>query len=132
MYGQIIFHKGTKNMQWRKESPCSLKIVISVAMWVCLYIVKSFCAVVISEWKSYYYILHLFSKIHDYLDVVAQWIECQTANWRAAGLIPSFKQMPGLWARSRARGAWQATTCWCVFPSLSPSPPLSKNKYKNV
>ena len=33
--------------------------------------------------------------------------------------------MPGLQARSPVVDAWEATTHWCFFPSLSPSLPLS-------
>ena len=41
---------------------------------------------------------------------VAQWIECWPANQRAAGLIPSFVNKPGLWAISSAGGAGEAAT----------------------
>ena len=35
---------------------------------------------------------------------VAQWIECQPANQKVTGLIPSLGPMPGLWARSLVGG----------------------------
>ena len=39
------------------------------------------------------------------------------------------RHTPGLNARSPVGGAREATTHWCFSPSLSPSLPLSKNKY---
>ena len=52
---------------------------------------------------------------------------CGSVDWvPACELIPSLGHMPGLQARSPVVGAQEATTHWCFFPSLSPSPPLSK------
>ena len=66
---------------------------------------------------------------------VAQWIECQPADQRVTDSISSLGYMPGLWARSPERGTWEATTCWCFFPSL-PSLKISKifkiNTLKNI
>ena len=61
---------------------------------------------------------------------MAQWIECLPANHRVTGLIPSLGHMPGLRARFPVGGVQEATAHWCFSPSLSPSLPLSKNKYK--
>ena len=41
---------------------------------------------------------------------VAQWVECQPANQRVAGLIPSLGYMPGLQARFSVGGMQDATT----------------------
>ena len=41
---------------------------------------------------------------------VAQWIDCQPSNQRAASSIPSLGHMPGLQARSPVGGAQEATT----------------------
>ena len=51
-------------------------------------------------------------------------VECQPANQRDAGLIPSLGHMSGLQARSPVGGARGNHTL--TFPSLSPSLPLSK------
>ena len=52
---------------------------------------------------------------------VAQWIQCQSANQRVAGSIPS-QGTTGLQARSPAGGVWEATNwCFSTFFSL-PSP----------
>ena len=61
---------------------------------------------------------------------MAQCIECWLVNQRVIGSIPSLEHMPGLWARSPFAGTREATTHCCFSPSLSPSLPLSKNKYK--
>ena len=56
---------------------------------------------------------------------VAQWIEHGPVNQRVAGLIPSLGHIPGLQARLPVGDMWEATTHWCVSPSLSPSLPVS-------
>ena len=38
--------------------------------------------------------------------------------------------MPGLWARSPAGGAWEATTHWCFFPFLPLSLKVNKENLK--
>ena len=59
---------------------------------------------------------------------------CGSVDWALACEPKSHQfdspsgHMPGLWARSPVRGAWEATTHWCFSPSFSPSLPLSKNK----
>ena len=60
---------------------------------------------------------------------------CGSGDW-ALACEPKGRQfnsqsghMPGLQARSPGGGVREATTHWCFFPSLSPSLPLSKNKY---
>ena len=62
---------------------------------------------------------------------VAQRIECQPANWKVAGLIPS--QGTGLGCRPGPQlgVVWEATTHWCFSPFLSSSLPLSL-KIKNL
>ena len=68
--------------------------------------------------------LHTLKKILA-LAGVAQWIECQPANQRVAGSIPSLGHMPGLQNRSPVGGAQEATH---IDVPLSPSLPHSKNK----
>ena len=66
----------------------------------------------------------MFLKIkHRALAGVARWIEHWPVKQGVTGLIPS--HTPGLWAWSPVGDVWEATTHWCVSPSLSLSFPLS-------
>ena len=60
---------------------------------------------------------------------VAQWTECQPANQRVAGSIPSQGHMPGLQARSPVGGEPVATTQMFLSLSFSLPSPFCKNKY---
>ena len=57
---------------------------------------------------------------------VAQWIECQAENQRAAHLISNLGHMPGLWTRSPTGGVREATTHYVYLPLLLPSFPSVK------
>ena len=50
------------------------------------------------------------------------------ANQRVTGSIPSQGTCLGCGARSPVRAMWEATTHWCVSPSLAPSLSLSLKK----
>ena len=54
-------------------------------------------------------------------------VECQSADQRVPGLIPSVGHMPGLQARSPLGGTGRGNYTF-MFLSFSPSRPLSKNK----
>ena len=86
--------------------------------------------------KRFPWTFHLFEPMHSLFNLsefslnfiikllralagVAQWIECEPANQRVIGSIPSLGHMPGLWVRSPVLGAWEATTYWCFSLSLS-------------
>ena len=53
-------------------------------------------------------------------------VECQPANQRVTGSIPSLGPMSGLWARSPVGSMREATTHCYFCPSLSLSLPLFK------
>ena len=57
---------------------------------------------------------------------VAQWIECQPVNQKVTGLIPIRAHA---WAAGQVpSGGHERHNHTLMFPSLSPSLPLSKNK----
>ena len=67
------------------------------------------------------------------LAAVAQWIECQPVNQRVASLIPSQGMClvcgPGPWLGTCKRQLIDFLHTNAFSPCLSPSLPLSKDKY---
>ena len=65
------------------------------------------------------------------MHIMPQW--CGSVDWvpawepKGCRLDTQSGHMPGLPARSPVGSAWEAMTHWYFSPSLSPSPPLSKN-----
>ena len=59
---------------------------------------------------------------------MAQWIECQPEN-QSHWFNSQWGHMPGLWARSLVGGMWERQPHMDVSLPLSPSLPLSKNKW---